>query len=202
MSKYSKPMLAIIDDEQDTLDSYYDFFKEYFEIKTSDNVSDGIEMLKRMEPDVAIIDMWFGRDEEGGLKILKAINENRLKTKPIILTAHEDIDDAIKTFKDGKAFDYVKKGEKTTNAILKSAVLQAVNTPQLLEIELPENGLQLFKKMQEETGIISRIEIIKEALSLFIWAVGEVKSGGKIYSKKKGWHTEYELPFVRRKNDR
>ena len=123
-----KPKLLLIDDEKGILDSYSEFLEDDFEVHTAENAMDAIKELSSNTYNVAVIDIDFPGDPEGGIDIVNYIEIRGLKTIPIILTAKGSIKNFRKIFK--KVYDFIEKGipEKRASYEVLEKALEAVQT--------------------------------------------------------------------------
>jgi two-component system response regulator (stage 0 sporulation protein F) len=104
--------LLVIDDENGILEEVKTYFEEEgFQVFIADNGEEGIQLLKRERPDVALVDMKL--PDMSGLLILKIAKESRPLTKVIVNTGYVDqaiIDQAEELGRDvflQKPFDLV-----------------------------------------------------------------------------------------------
>ena len=104
--------LLIIDDENGILEEVKSFFEEEgFQVFIADNGEEGIRLLKREKPDVALVDMKL--PDMSGLLVLKIAKESSPLTKIIVNTGYVDqaiIDQAEELGRDvflQKPFDLV-----------------------------------------------------------------------------------------------
>ncbi len=104
--------LLVIDDENGILEEIKTYFEEEgFQVFIADNGEEGIQLLKRERPDVALVDMKL--PDMSGLLILKIAKESSPLTKVIVNTGYVDqalIDQAEELGRDvflQKPFDLV-----------------------------------------------------------------------------------------------
>jgi DNA-binding NtrC family response regulator len=109
-----KPKLLLIDDDQGILDTYSELLADHFRVTTANNVNEGIKKLASNSYKVAIVDIDFSESSEGGINIVRFIGTNKLKTKPIILTAQGSVDKFRKVFKN--VYDFIEKGSPNYRA--------------------------------------------------------------------------------------
>lgn len=77
-----------------------------FEVKTADNVRDGLALIKEAPPAFAVVDM---RLEDGnGLQVLEALSEARPGARAVMLTGYGNLATAVTAVKLG-AIDYLAK---------------------------------------------------------------------------------------------
>lgn len=79
---------------------------EGYEILTASSGQEGIEILSKSQPDLAIIELAM-RDMDG-LETLKKFKEIRPETQVIMISGHGTLETAIRAIKMG-AFDYLVK---------------------------------------------------------------------------------------------
>jgi DNA-binding NtrC family response regulator len=70
-------------------------------------VAEGIEFLKQLEFDVALLDL--NLPDGSGIEVLRFLSEENLPTEAVILTGHAALSSAIEAMKLG-AYDYLTKG--------------------------------------------------------------------------------------------
>ena len=84
-----KPSILVIDDEAEIVDQVKEYFEEEgFEVMTAETGMEGIQILRKCQPQVIILDMKL--PDMSGLSILKVIKENCLKSKVITMTGYVD----------------------------------------------------------------------------------------------------------------
>ena len=120
------PYLLLIDDDEGIRESYAEFLSINFNVDTSDSIEDAISKLAGSKYQIAVIDMSFPDDPEGGLQIVSQISRTHVKTEAIVLSAHGSVDTCRKAFKKG-AFDFIEKGQSGTRAKVLAAALEAVH---------------------------------------------------------------------------
>ena len=83
------PKLLIVDDEVDTRDFAKAFFqKRGVEVLTAGNAKEALEVLKKVQPDLALFDVYM--DDMNGVELLKEIRSQGNKLKVLMVTAVED----------------------------------------------------------------------------------------------------------------
>jgi len=92
MYKYK---LLVIDDEQEILDSFQNYFgKRQFEVETANNGTEGLNKLLTDKFDAAIVDLRMpGLD---GMQVIEEAMNQRVPVSFIVLTGHGELPDAIK----------------------------------------------------------------------------------------------------------
>ena len=114
-----KPKLLIIDDDNEVLDSLEDFFSGEFDVYTADSIDTGKNQLSSKKYAVAIIDMAFPENPEGGLELAHYIEKKDIQTKAIIFTVFPSERETEKTQKT-KVYAYIEKSvgvEKLENVV-------------------------------------------------------------------------------------
>ncbi len=82
-----KPTLVIIDDEEGIVNELVGFFRdEGFEVHSAIDGEGGIELIKKIRPNVCLIDLKL--PDMSGLLILKIAKENYPETKIIVNTGY------------------------------------------------------------------------------------------------------------------
>ena len=100
--------IAIIDDEQDILDTLERFLlrSEKFEIETFSNPKNALESVKQGKFDLVLLDIMM--PQMNGLDFLDEVKTTNPNQKIIMMTAYSTVDKVIKANKTG-ATDYVTK---------------------------------------------------------------------------------------------
>jgi DNA-binding response OmpR family regulator len=103
-----KPTVAIVDDEQNILESLNDFLKrsEKFEIKTFINPEDAISGAKNGLYDLILLDIMMPQMD--GIEFLRQVKESKAKTRVIMMTANSTQDRIIEC-RALQADDYLTK---------------------------------------------------------------------------------------------
>ena len=84
-----KPTLVIIDDEEGIVNELVGFFRdEGFDVHSATDGEGGIELIKKIRPNVCLIDLKL--PDMSGLLILKIAKENYPATKIIVNTGYVD----------------------------------------------------------------------------------------------------------------
>ncbi len=118
------PYLLLIDDDEAILESYSMFLSENFNVDKCNTVEGAISKIATGKYAVAIVDMDFPGDPEGGLRILSNISRTRAKTKAIMLSAHGSVETCRRAFKKG-AYDFIEKSKPDTRAKVLAAAIEA-----------------------------------------------------------------------------
>lgn len=149
--------LLIADDEIGIRELLKELFKERYTLYTAEDGEKAIQLIEQKMPDVALIDIRMPK--KTGLQILHFINDSKLPTIPIIITADRDVNTAITAMKLG-AFDYVVKpfeNEKIMN-LVKNATEKV-----FLQKKVKELSSELIKDYTFENIVGSS----KEMLSVY-----------------------------------
>ena len=102
--------ILIVDDETGIVEEVKAYFEEVgYRVETADSGKDGLRILRRMKPDLVILDIKL--PDMNGLEILRASKESMPQTKVIVMTGYVDqnlIDEAERLGRDAflpKPFD-------------------------------------------------------------------------------------------------
>ncbi len=118
------PYLLLIDDDEAILESYSMFLSDNFNVDTCNTVEAAISKIATDKYAVAIIDMDFPDDPEGGIRILSNISRTKTKTKAIMLSAYGTVETCRRAFKKG-AYDFIEKSKADTRAKVLAAAIEA-----------------------------------------------------------------------------
>jgi len=123
MNNQSKVLL--VDDDKDLLESFSAYLKiEGYFVDTFETIETAITALNKHNYAVAIINMEFLHDPEGGVRVINHIAENIIDTIPIILICRESLQNLKKIFCNIYSYNiysyiYIEKNENTINDLLK-----------------------------------------------------------------------------------
>ncbi len=113
----SKKTILVVDDEKDLLDLIeYNLRKEGFEVLKAENGEQGIEIAKKHQPDLVLLDVMMPKMD--GLQAVEIMRQDEsLKRMPIIfLTARSDEKTEVEGLNKG-GDDYITKPISTTKLI-------------------------------------------------------------------------------------
>lgn len=140
-----KNKLLIVDDELKILRSLKFLLEDYYEIHTSDNSIDAIDIFKRERMSLILLDLRI--KEESGLDLMKKILEIDSEATIIIMTAYSTIENSIDAIKSGAYYFITKPIE---------------NDQLLLLLEKADERLLMAKKISNLEGHIKK-DIIGES---------------------------------------
>ncbi len=154
--------VLLIDDEKDAVDSLSSWFQELgYNVYTASCGKAGLELVKRMNPDVVITDIKM--PDISGLEVLTGIKEYDEMIQVIVITAFDDMETTIEAMQKG-AYDYlakpldIKRLELTVRRALENR-----KKSEKLELLEPETGgdfdsnVQLIGKTPVMTEIFKKI---------------------------------------------
>ena len=103
----SRETILVVDDEESIRKSLVDIFTdEGYEVLTAGSGAEGVEMLRKYQPALAIIDVVLPRSD--GIEILRQFKEIRPTMPVIMISGHGTIDITVKAMKAGAA-DFIEK---------------------------------------------------------------------------------------------
>jgi len=145
--------------------------------------SDGltaIELIARLQPDVAIIDVQL--PDLNGLEVARRVCDQAPQTKVIMLSMYPDEPYVLEALRHG-AVGYVLKGAATTDLI--QAVHVAVQGRRFLSTPLTERALDAYAKRAEEARQpLDRYELLtsreREVLQLAAQGLGNSEVGDRL----------------------
>lgn len=81
--------MCIVDDEVGIIEEVKDFFQEEgYDVTTADCGKDGIELVKKVKPDLLILDIKL--PDMSGLNVLRITKQESPETKVIVMTGYVD----------------------------------------------------------------------------------------------------------------
>lgn len=99
--------ILIIDDDNELSDLLTDFLAKFdYEVLTADHPTLGLELLKKHNPDLIVLDIML--PDKNGFEVCKEIRQSNLQTPIIMLSARGDFNDKIAGLDLG-ADDYMPK---------------------------------------------------------------------------------------------
>ena len=103
-----KPTLLIVDDEKSIISSLKRLFiDENFNIITANRANEGLQKLEDFEIDLVLSDQKM--PEMDGIEFLKQVRINHPHILTILMTAHADIDNAVKAINDAGVYKFILK---------------------------------------------------------------------------------------------
>ena len=136
--------ILIIDDEADIRNSIIAILTdEGFVCDDSSNSNDAIILIKKNKYDLIILDVWLNDPDYDGIKLLKLIKKDDIKTPIIIISGHGNIEMAVEAIKEG-AYEFVEKPFKSERLIL--------SVSRALEVQL----------IREENKVLKEINFTKD----------------------------------------
>src|SRR3989338_6601712 len=102
----TKHAVLVIDDETNMLKTYKAILKKSYEITTINNGPEALEMLKRENFSLVLLDVMM--PDMNGIEVLKKIKELDKNIEVVMITGVKDIKMAVQAIKLG-AYDYITK---------------------------------------------------------------------------------------------
>lgn len=153
-------VILVIDDEKlqrDILKTILD--DEGFETHTASSAEEGLEIVKKIKPDVVLTDLKMeGMD---GIELIDSLPDEPFKPTTIVMTAFGTISSAVDAIKKG-AFDYLTK--PLDKELLLVTIKRAIERT-MLQKENLRLQKDLFEKFSFE-GIVGRSEKMVEAIEV------------------------------------
>lgn len=158
-SKESKYNLLIVDDSPNWVDLLQTVFEDDFQVSVANSYVEAKQLLTKYHHhfEVAIIDLRLDDSDpknEDGLRLLRVIQENQIRTTPIILTGYPTISSTKIAFRDLGAFEYIEKYSKggLDLSALRKVVYSALVNKKILVIEDDEGWNQVLSDILTEDG--------------------------------------------------
>jgi DNA-binding NarL/FixJ family response regulator len=104
--------------------------------------------------EVAVIDMWIGADQEGGLQAINRIRALGAPPECIVLTAHGTQPNMIKCMEAG-AYSYVEKSGRIADdstGLLITATNRALKTRHLKQLEAAQEQIKAEERIKQDNG--------------------------------------------------
>ncbi len=150
------PSLLLVDDDITFLQVMARAMrKRGFEVYTADTIANTERLLKKIQPDYAVVDLKL--QEESGLTLIPIIKTSNANTNIVLLTGFASIATAVEAIKLG-ASNYLCKpadADEVVSALLcKPAAAEALNPGTRLSVDQLE-WEHIQKVLQENNGNIS-----------------------------------------------
>ena len=121
MSMEESPRVLFIDDEERILRSMKALFKRQYNVFTTTDPAEALDILKDQDIDVIVSDQRM--PEVTGIELLKQVKQLSPRTMRILLTGYADMKATLDAINEGEVFRYLKK--PWNNDDLKSILAEA-----------------------------------------------------------------------------
>jgi two-component system nitrogen regulation response regulator NtrX len=163
-----KDKILVIDDEAGIRSSLKGILEdEGFEVKTADRGEEGLNLAKRHNFDLILLDIWLPR--MNGIELLKKIKKFEENVQVIMISGHGTIETAVKATKLG-AYDFLEKPLS-----LEKVVLTTKNA--LKHKKLEEENIQLRERIKPRYELVGKspsVEKLKEKIEIVAPTDGRV----------------------------
>jgi len=147
-----KDKILVIDDEAGIRSSLKGILEdEGFEVKTAEKGDDGLNMIKRHNFDLILLDIWLPR--MNGIELLKKIKKYEENVQVIMISGHGTIETAVKATKLG-AYDFLEKP-----LTYEKVVLTTKNA--LKQKKLEEENIQLRERIKPRYELVGKSPVIQ-----------------------------------------
>jgi two-component system response regulator PilR (NtrC family) len=161
--------------------------KQGYEVHGVESSKEAVKKLRNGLWDLVVTDLWLADDRDGGMKVLKEVQETNGFMASIVITAHSSVDTAVDAMKLG-ASDYLIKPFK--NDELKIVVRKALEGKKLraenrtLRMELKKLG-RLDNLVGNSRPINDMKNMIRKVASLSstVLVLGESGTGKELVAK-------------------
>jgi two-component system nitrogen regulation response regulator NtrX len=148
-----KDKILVIDDEAGIRSSLKGILEdEGFEVKTAEKGDDGLNMIKRHNFDLILLDIWLPR--MNGIELLKKIKKYEENVQVIMISGHGTIETAVKATKLG-AYDFLEKP-----LTYEKVVLTTKNA--LKQKKLEEENIQLRERIKPRYELVGKSLVIQK----------------------------------------
>jgi len=180
--------IAIVDDEKVLVNSLAIVFEEEgYDVRPFYDGTSFLSVIEKdYDPDIIILDLRL--PDMSGIEILRELQTKNVSAKTIMVTAHGDIDTAIKAMKKG-AYDFINKPfeldemillvQKASNEIKLSGEIEHLRSKILIEGG-EHNFIATSASMKNVVHQVERLSAIDESLVLVL---GESGTGKELVAK-------------------
>jgi DNA-binding NtrC family response regulator len=180
-----KPIILIIDDDDDFIDEISFLLDSDYEITKANNSKEAMEIIKKNKPDLLLLDLMLG--DENGLDLLKEIKNSVSDLPVIMITEYASIDTAVEAMKIG-AKNYVSKSPNIDELKL---IIQRTLEQESEKLRLRLLEEEFYKPYSRIVGKSKAIEEVRLKTELFaknkdttILIVGESGSGKELVARQ------------------
>lgn len=180
-----KASVLIIDDEEKLSLFLKIALKDKFKVSTASNADDGLEIIRREEIDVVLLDLMIGQTY--GIDVLKKIKQYDRNIEVIIMTAYSDIPSSVSAIKAG-AYTYLSKPldiEELTVFINQALAVKKLNSEISYlsdEIRTRDRYHQIIGKSQKMQSVFYLIDRLKD-VDASVVILGESGTGKELAAR-------------------
>ncbi|MDI6736731.1 MAG: response regulator [bacterium] len=160
--------ILIVDDNLTALKEMVERLEEKgYEVEKADSKEEAIEIIRESAVfDVAVVDMKLREEEEeGGLKVVKAVRLKDSFTQIIVLTAYGSLENVRKAMEFG-IWQYIDKKRESANDILYSQMEKALEHKNLIlekllgrhKEEIPEVKKEYRRSLETEMALLEGLK--------------------------------------------
>ena len=106
---YRRYAILYVDDEEKSLKYFKRAFEDSFKILTAPNASEGLDLLASRREDIGILMSDQRMPGETGVSLLEKARKLDPRILRILITAHSDLETAVKSVNSGAVFQYLTK---------------------------------------------------------------------------------------------
>ena len=180
--------ILIVEDEQSMKELLTIMLeKQGYEVQGVETSDEAADKLRNGLWDLVITDLWLNGDRQGGMKVLRQLQETNGLTSSLVITAHSSVDSAVEAMKLG-AMDYLIKPFK--NDELRLVVEKALESKKLrVENRALRRELQKLGRLDDLVGNGPAINEMKDlirkvaGLSSTVLILGESGTGKELVAK-------------------
>lgn len=150
--------ILIIDDEISICDSLTFLLEDSYEVFSSQNPAEGMEIIKENEIDVVLLDLKIGK--YNGLEVLESIKKEDSTIQVIMMTAYGSIQSSVEAMKRGATHYITKPLDSEELLVLIDSCIKMRNLSGKIS-----NLEKIFIENQDKNLIIGKSSAIKEILN-------------------------------------
>ena len=133
--------ILVVDDDKAVNSLIADVLRdEGYNAIVAEDESAFIAKIEEKNPDLVLLDLWIGDDENAGIRILNKMRKIHPDIPVVIISGHGTIDIAVQAIRDG-AFDFLEKPFVTERLLITCA-----NALEIRRLQQSNNALRNFKQ--------------------------------------------------------
>ncbi len=191
--------VLIVDDEKDIRNNIKAILKdEDYLTETAENSDEALELIKKVDFNLIILDVWLSDSKMDGIELLKLIKSSYKEIPIIIISGHGNIEMAVEAIKEG-AQEFIEKPFSSERLIL--SVLRSIEVAEIKSEnqKLKEMNIYDYKFIGDSLPVQKMKQLINKVAptSSRVLIYGDSGSGKDVVAKEIHKNSKYSNgPFI------